>query len=199
MLPFFCSSYHRQLPYARDCEICLDGYAQVTPVAPDEIRTCELGTSPTPLPVANCYIYKLSTSASPVPECAICKKGYVMINKKCEAFPGTVPDNCLQYDAAGACLQCNSKFYLNGAACSPVSPELSGCLYYGTSQTVCTGCDASVFPPAYLVGGACKQMTASNCMFLDSATECAYCAAGNDLDATTKQCTPSSQIDNCAS
>ena len=169
------------------------------PTTAGAAKTCKLGTSLTPGALGNCFIYTLATATATDPTCSNCNTGYILLNNVCQPFPTTLPANCLQFNLAGTCQQCSTNFYFDGTSCASVGSNTLNCYLFGTSATTCVQCSASGSPQYFLIGSLCYQMPVPNCLHLTSATKCAYCKTGFDLDPTTLQCIATSAAGNCAS
>lgn len=196
-----CVTVHVESAGTYTCDLCEAGYA------PNPAKTsCVQMSTGTVIKLPNCYIYEYITPTPTAPKCLNCDPTFVQVNGQCVQLQ-TPPSNCLKYTTAGACVQCDSGYYINANdLCVLIGTfkPITGCLSYGKSTPeplVCMYCDISGANPYVSSSPAatCALMVDSNCLHLASTFDCSVCKPGYILDSTTKKCKTASQsFSGCA-
>ena len=79
--------------------------------------------------------------------CLVCSAGFIQdeVAGKCVQVSGSdIKANCLRYDSALACTQCEENHFMDGSDCVAVTKEVSNCQIYSTTDN-CDSCKSGFF------------------------------------------------------
>lgn len=124
-------------------------------------------------PIADCKVQSSDTA------CSLCMDGFALTTDGSLCL-----SNCIVVGDSG-CDQCDSKFYFDETTHACVSTTSANCLYFSTSETLCTGCS----PGLVLLNSQCMASSSlgDTCTTRGSPT-CLICQTGYAYDAATKSC-----------